>query len=111
MPYEQSAPAGGYESCIQDTYHKFPTVRTVTVESERLRVACLVALVSRTRLCEVAAQGGSLTACFVVPHPPGPVLSRIGDSELGLTRPALGADYYLTSLTSVKHREDHFSKR
>ena len=35
-----------------------------------------------------------------------PVLSRIGDSELGLTRPALGADYYLTSLTSVKHRED-----
>ena len=28
------------------------------------------------------------------------------DSELGLTRPALGADYYLTSLTSVKHRED-----
>ena len=36
-----------------------------------------------------------------------PVLSRIGDSELGLTRPALGADYSLTSLTSVKHREDH----
>ena len=35
-----------------------------------------------------------------------PVLSRIGDSELGLTRPALGADYYLTSLTSVMHRED-----
>ena len=35
-----------------------------------------------------------------------PVLSRIGDSELGLTRPALGADYNLTSLTSVKHRED-----
>jgi hypothetical protein len=28
------------------------------------------------------------------------------DSELGLTRPALGADYYLTSLTSVMHRED-----
>jgi hypothetical protein len=27
-------------------------------------------------------------------------------SELGLTRPALGADYYLTSLTSVMHRED-----
>ena len=58
-----------------------------------------------------------------------PVLSRIGDSELGLTRlthslthshdslthslthsrPALGADYYLTSLTSVKHREDPIS--
>jgi hypothetical protein len=35
-----------------------------------------------------------------------PVLTRIGDSELGLTRPALGADYYLTSLTSVMHRED-----
>ena len=31
---------------------------------------------------------------------------RVWDSELGLTRPALGADYYLTSLTSVKHRED-----
>ena len=30
----------------------------------------------------------------------------VWDSELGLTRPALGADYYLTSLTSVKHRED-----
>ena len=37
-----------------------------------------------------------------------PVLSRIGDSELGLTRPALGADYYLTSLTSVMHREDSY---
>ena len=39
-----------------------PTVRTVTVE--RRRVACLRLRASVTRLCEVAAQGGSPTACF-----------------------------------------------
>ena len=39
-----------------------PTVRTVTVE--RGRVACLRLRAKVTRLCEVAAQGGSPTACL-----------------------------------------------
>ena len=59
---------------------------------------------SVTRLCEVAAQGGSLTACFVVPHPPGPVLSRIGDSEPALGR--LSGLFIHNHPLSVMHRED-----
>ena len=54
MPYEQSAPAGGYESyaCMQDTHHKVPPATTVRTDNsycgKRKRARrLLVALVSR----------------------------------------------------------------
>ena len=68
----------GYFRCSKNS-----TVRTVNVESERGRGACLVALVSRA--CVRSPRKAVSHRVFVVPHPPGPVLSRIGDSE-----PALG---------------------
>ncbi len=42
---------------------------------------------------------------FVVPHPPGPVLSRIGDSEPAPGRPCGGLLIHNHPL-SVMHRED-----
>ena len=42
-------------------------------------------------------------SCPTKPHPPGPVLSRIGDSELG-PWPALGAVLFITSLSCDAHR-------
>ena len=65
MPYEQSAPAGGYESyaCMQeDTYHKVThSLNSYCGKRKRARRPCRKSV---TRLCEVAAQSGSLTACL-----------------------------------------------
>ena len=86
LPLSRGAPpAGGSEThaCRLLSLKQKATVRTVNVESERGRGACLVALVSRA--CVRSPRKAVSHRVFVVPHPPGPVLSRIGDSE-----PALG---------------------
>ena len=61
MLYEQSAPAGGYESyaCMQeDTYHKVThSLNSYCGKRKRARRPCRKSV---TRLCEVAAQSGSL---------------------------------------------------
>ena len=85
MPYEQSAPAGGYESyaCMQeDTYHKVThSLNSYCGKQKRARLPCRKSV---TRLCEVAAQSGSLTAC----------LSCIGNKP--------GAFYYAYAATAVR---------
>ena len=81
-----------------------------------MRVACLVALVSRACV-EVAAQGGSLTACFVVriltndrTTPPNrqTAVSRHTTPPGTQSRPSASSRGYLfiTIPLSVMHRED-----
>ena len=83
------------------------TVYTVTRDARACRIACRVAASKRLARSDPGSgpAAAALLSCPTLLRPVL-VLSRIGDKEIGLTRPALGADYYLTSLTSVKHRED-----